>query len=120
MTRVLRSTTALSLGLKGGTLAALAMIAACAATEPEPPPPPPPPPKPPPALALNQGVSEAASIYVAFIREVGTIEAGFPDAESIQNAIRTGSAYEPAQLSRGMIAYGAVLALQSPEFVAGV
>ena len=120
MTRVLRSTTALSLCLKGGTLAALAMIAACAATEPEPPPPPPPPSPPPPALALNQGVSEAASIYVAFIREVGTIEAGFPDAESIQNAIRTGSAYEPAQLSRGMIAYGAVLALQSPEFVAGV
>ncbi len=121
MIRALRSTTALSIGLRGTTLAALAMIAACAAPEPEAPPaPPPPPPPPPPALALNAGVSEAASIYVAFIRQVGTIQAGFPDAESIQAAIRTGSAYEPAQLSRGMIAYGAILALQSPEFVAGV
>ncbi len=56
----------------------------------------------------------------AFIRDVGTIQAGFPDAESIQAAMRKGAAYDPATLSRGMIAYGSILALQSPEFVAGV
>lgn len=101
-------------------LAALAVLSACATPEPEPAPPPPPPPPPPPAVALNQEVAEAASIYVAFMREAASLEAGFTTAESIQEALRRGAAYEPAQLSRGLIAYGSILALQSPEFVAGV
>lgn len=106
-------------GLSLAAIAAAAVLASCATPEPEPVAPPPPPP-PPPAVSLNEGVAHAASIYVAFMREVGTIQAGFPDAESIQAAIRKGASYEPAQLSRGMIAYGSILALQSPEFVAGV
>jgi hypothetical protein len=98
-------------------LAGLVLVG-CATPEPEPAPPPPPPP--PPALSLNSGVAEAASIYVTFMRDVAQIEAGFTSAEAIQAAIRKGAAYEPAQLSRGMIAYGSILALQSPEFVQGV
>ncbi len=82
--------------------------------------PPPPPPPPPPPVTLNEGVAQAASIYVTFIKDVGTIRAGFPDAESIQLAMRKGAAYDPATLSRGMIAYASILALQSPEFVSGV
>lgn len=75
----------------------------------------------PPPVSLNQGVADAASIYVAFLREAQTIHpGGFPDAESIQAALRKGSAYDADQLSRGLIAYGAIIALQSPEFVAGV
>jgi hypothetical protein len=105
-------------GLSIAAVAATVLLASCATPEPEPVAAPPPPP--PPAVTLNEGVAEAASIYVNFIREVGSIQAGFPDAESIQAAIRRGAAYEPAQLSRGMIAYGSILALQSPEFVAGV
>ena len=74
-----------------------------------------------PPVSLNQGVAEAASIYVAFLREARTIQpGGFPDAESIQAALRKGSSYDAEQLSRGLIAYGAIIALQSPEFVAGV
>ncbi|GAA0647354.1 hypothetical protein GCM10009101_20730 [Brevundimonas lenta] len=70
---------------------------------------------------MNEGVAQAASIYVSFIREAGTIPpGGFPDAESIQAALRKGAAYQPDQISRGMIAYGSILALQSPEFVQGV
>jgi hypothetical protein len=107
-------------GLSVAALAAIAVLAACSTPEPAPAPVVAPPPPPPPPVTLNEGVAQAASIYVAFIREVGTIQAGFPDAESIQVAIRRGAAYEPAQLSRGMIAYGSILALQSPEFVAGV
>jgi len=95
----------------------MAVLAACATPEPEPEPAPPPPPPP---VTLNEGVAQAASIYLAFMREAATIEAGFPTAESIQAAIRKGASYEPAQLSRGLIAYGSILALQSPEFVAGV
>ena len=41
-------------------------------------------------------------------------------ADDLYEALRRGAAYEPTQLSRGMVAYGAVLALQSPEFVQGV
>jgi len=101
-------------------VAAAAVLAACAQPEPEAPPAPPPPPPPPPALALNSGIADAASIYVSFIREVGSIERSFSSPEGIEAAILKGAAYEPTQLSRGMIAYGAILALQSPEFVEGV
>lgn len=106
-------------GLALAAVAAAAVLAGCATDEPPAPPPPPPPP--PPAVSLNEGVAEAASIYVAFMREASALPAGgFTDAESIQAAIRRGAAYDPAQLSRGMIAYGSILALQSPEFVQGV
>ncbi|MBU1345647.1 MAG: hypothetical protein KKA16_01710 [Alphaproteobacteria bacterium] len=105
-------------GLAFVAMAAAAVLSACSKPEPvvivEAPPPPPPP------VTLNAGVAEAASIYVSFIRDVGSIEAGFQDAESIQAAMRKGAAYDPATLSRGMIAYASILALQSPEFVAGV
>lgn len=108
-------------GLSLAAAAAAAVLASCATPEPEPAPPPPPPaPAPLPAVSLNEGVAQAASIYVAFMREASTIEAGFTSAEAIQAAIRRGASYEPAQLSRGMIAYGSILALQSPEFVQGV
>ncbi len=105
-------------GLSVAAIAAAALLASCSTPEPEAPPPPPPPPLP--AVSLNESVAQAASVYVAFVREVGAIQAGFPDAESIQAAIRKGAASDAAQLSRGMIAYGSILALQSPEYVAGV
>jgi hypothetical protein len=105
-------------GLTAAALAAAALLASCSTPEPEAPPPPPPPP--PPAVALNDSVAQAASIYVTFMREARTLSAPFADAEAIQVALRKGAAYDAPQLSRGMIAYGAILALQSPEFVAGV
>jgi hypothetical protein len=105
-------------GLTAAALAAAAVLAACSTPEPEAPPPPPPPP--PPAVSLNDSVAQAASVYVTFMREARTLTAPFPDAEAIQVALRKGAAYDAPQLSRGMIAYGAILALQSPEFVAGV
>lgn len=109
---------------RGASFAAILSVAAvigCTTPEPPPPPPaPPPPPPPPPSLALNSGVTDSASVYLDYIRQLSQLTAGFADVPSIRSAISTGAAYEPAQLSRGMIAYGAVLALQSPEFVAGV
>lgn len=106
-------------GLTVAALAAATLIASCSTPEPEPtveaPPPPPPP------IALNQSVAEAASIYVAFVRDLNTIKAGgFQSAEEIQAELQKGAAYDAAQMSRGMIAYGAILALQSPEYVAGI
>ncbi len=103
-------------------LAVASLLASCSTPEPVAVVEAPPPPAiaPPPPVTLNAGVADAASIYVSFIRDVGTIRAGFPDAESIQQAMRKGAAYDPTQLSRGMIAYASILALQSPEFVMGV
>ena len=111
-------------GISLAAVAVAALLASCATPEPEPAPAPPAPVAPVypplPAVSLNEGVAQAASIYVAFMREAGTIQAGFTSAEAIQAAIRRGASYEPAQLSRGMIAYGSILALQSPEFVQGI
>lgn len=106
-------------GLAIAAMAAAALVASC--TTPEPEAPQAPPASPPPPIALNHSVAEAASVYVAFIRDLNTVKAGgFQSAEEIQAELRKGSAYDAAQMSRGMIAYGAILALQSPEYVAGV
>lgn len=106
---------------RGFTIAAIAvatLIASCSTPEA---PPPPPIVAPPPPVALSQSIAEAASVYVSFVRDLNTIKAGgFQSAEEIQAEIRKGAAYDAAQMSRGMIAYGSILALQSPEFVAGV
>ncbi len=74
----------------------------------------------PPPLALNESVAQSASIYVAFARDMATIEGGFESPEAVQAALARGSTYNPEQVSRGLIAYASILALQSPEFVAGV
>ncbi|HUG63380.1 MAG TPA: hypothetical protein VMP03_16155 [Methylomirabilota bacterium] len=74
----------------------------------------------PPPIALNRGVAEAAAVYPAFSRDLAALEGGFASPEQIQAALRRGSAYDPGQISRGLVAYASILALQSPEFVAGV
>ncbi|WP_372707954.1 hypothetical protein [Brevundimonas sp.] len=74
----------------------------------------------PPPISLNDGVAQSAAVYLAFSRDMAALRGGFADAESIQAALRRGSAYDPARISQGLIAYASILALQSPEFVAGV
>ncbi|MDI6625022.1 MAG: hypothetical protein QME55_09860 [Brevundimonas sp.] len=114
-------------GLSVATLAAAALLAGCASNNPAaeaeaeaarvaaeiaartPPP-----------IALNQGVAEAAAVYRAFSRDMAALEGGFTNPDQIQAALRRGAAYDPGQISRGLVAYASILALQSPEFVAGV
>jgi len=74
----------------------------------------------PPAISLNEGVAQDAAVYLAFARDLATLRGGFESPEAIQAALRKGSAYDPGQISRGMVAYASIIALQSPEFVAGV
>jgi hypothetical protein len=74
----------------------------------------------PPPIALNRGVAESAAVYRAFSRDMATLEGGFTHPDQIQAALRRGAAYDPVQISRGLVAYASILALQSPEFVAGV
>ena len=102
-------------------VSALALLAACAA--PAPPPPPvvveAPPPAPPP-VGLSPRVIELASAYRAYVAHATAISPAFTDGGQVARAVQTGAAYEPAQLLQGAVAYGAVAALQEPEFVAGV
>lgn len=73
-----------------------------------------------PPIALNASVAEAAAVYIAFNRDMAALEGGFTSAAQIQDALRRGSAYDPDQISRGLVAYASIIALQSPEFVNGL
>ena len=74
----------------------------------------------PPPIRLNESVAEAAAVYMAFSRDMAGLQGGFTDPTQIQAALRRGAAYDPGQISRGLVAYASILALQSPEFVSGV
>lgn len=74
----------------------------------------------PPRISLNQSVVDAAAVYMAFSRDMAALEGGFTHPDEIQAALRRGAGYDPEQISRGLVAYASILALQSPEFVSGV
>lgn len=97
-------------------LAAAALLAACAA---EPPPPPPAAPPPPPSVSLSPRVIEQAAAYRAYVKHASAISPAFTSGGDVAVSLKAGAAYEPQQLLRGAIAYGAVAALQDPAFVAG-
>jgi hypothetical protein len=98
-----------------GALAVAVTLASCAS---EPPPAPPPPPVP--SVGLAPQVIEMASAYRAYMNHVTAISPAFTGGGDVAQGVRTGAAYEPTQLLRGAIAYGAIVALQDPTFVAGV
>ena len=103
------------------TLVAVCLLAACA--EPKPavvPAPPPPAPPPVPSVSLSPRLIEQAAAYRYYMNRVMTITPNFQDGAAIARSIEVGAAYEPKQMLRGAIAYGAVAALQDPAFVAGV
>jgi hypothetical protein len=72
-----------------------------------------------PAMAMSSKLIDLAGIYRGYMDRANAISPGFTDAASVAQGLKTGSTYEPQQLMRGAIAYGAIAALQSPEFVAG-
>ncbi len=77
-----------------------------------------PPPAPP--IALSGSVLAAAGAYRAYMRKAATVSPGFKTGTDVEGALELAEASEPAQLSRGVVAYAALLALQDPAFVAGV
>jgi hypothetical protein len=101
--------------------AALAMVvAACSSAPPPAPPPPPAPVAVVPSVSLSPRVVELASAYRAYITRASGISPGFATGADVAESLKTGESYEPGALLRGAIAYGAVVALQDPAFVAGV
>ncbi len=101
------------------SFSALALtLVACATDAPPPPAPPPPPPPAPvaPPVALAPEVSEAAAVYIDYMASVRGIHPNFSDAANVQDQLRTGETYEPKQLARGAVAYGAIIAMQDQDF----
>jgi hypothetical protein len=74
----------------------------------------------PPPVSLSGRVVEAASEYHVYMQRAGRITPSFTTGPQIEASLNTGEGYEAQQLSRGVIAYGALVALQDPEFVASV
>ena len=111
------------LGLRTSAVALAALMAACSSA-----PPPAPAPAPPPApvavvipqVNLSPRVVEQAAAYRAYVVHASGISTSFANGGDVAQGLKTGEAYEPGALLRGAIAYGAVVALQDPAFVAGV
>lgn len=98
-----------------------AALSACSTDTPPPPAPAPAPaPPPPPGITLSSRVIEQASAWHSYMLRAASISPNFTDGPSIAQSLQVGEAYEPKQFLGGAVAYGAVVALQEPTFVAGV
>jgi hypothetical protein len=92
-------------------------LTACATDE-APPAPTPAPAGPP--VALSPVLSDAASVYVDYIAMVKNLDKNFPDEASVQDRLSETSSFEPNQLGRGIVAYGAIVAMQETSFRASL
>jgi hypothetical protein len=61
-----------------------------------------------------------ASAYRGYVTGAAAIAPSFSDGAGVAQSLRTSANYEPGQLVRGAIAYGAIVALQDRAFVDGV
>ncbi|HTK34751.1 MAG TPA: hypothetical protein VL358_05615 [Caulobacteraceae bacterium] len=105
------------------TLVTAAALASCASPPPPPPLPVavvPPAAPPPPPVGLPASVIQSAGAYRAYMRRAADISPAFADGAAVEQSLISGVSYEPHQFLRGAIAYGALMALQSPQFVASV
>jgi hypothetical protein len=73
-----------------------------------------------PGVSLARDVVAAASAFETYTRGAGTISAAFESGGGVADALAKGAAYQPQQLEAGMIAYGAIAALQEQAFIDGV
>jgi len=104
--------------------AAIALLVAACSSAPPPAPPAPPPPAPVavaiPPVSLSPRVIEQAAAYRAYVAHASSLSTSFANGAEVAQSLKTGESYEPEALLRGAIAYGAVVALQDPTYVAGV
>ena len=82
-----------------------------------------PPPEPeipvgPPVLASY--VIDTASAYATYMRSATGIASKFIDGPSVLSALKLGARSEQHQMQQGVVAYAAIIALQDPNFTAGV
>jgi hypothetical protein len=72
------------------------------------------------AFALPREVVRAATAFQDYMTRAARIDGGFSSGDAVERSLKAGAAYEPAQMEEGMIAYGAIVALQDDRFVDGV
>ncbi|QUD87256.1 hypothetical protein [Phenylobacterium montanum] len=108
--------------LSGAAVGALvAVLAGCATPPPPPAPPAPLPPAPAPAdLTLSPAIIQSAAAYQAFIARSTAIKPDFANGDDVEHRLQTGESFDPAIMTRGEIAFAAVVALQEPTFVAEI
>jgi hypothetical protein len=69
------------------------------------------------ARAAPGNLTAEASVFESYMRHARAIDDQFSGPAEVSQALQTGASNEPRQLESGMIAYGAVAALQEPHFV---
>ena len=72
------------------------------------------------AFALPREVVSAATAFQDYMSSAAHIDGGFASGDGVERSLKSAAAYQPAQLEEGMIAYGAIAALQDDRFVDGV
>ena len=63
---------------------------------------------------------EAAAAFDGYMQSAAALGVELKGGEDVAAALKTAAAYEPKQLEEGMIAYGAIAALQNARFVYAV
>jgi hypothetical protein len=71
-------------------------------------------------FALPREVVSAATAFQDYMSSAAHIDGGFASGDGVERSLKSAAAYQPAQLEEGMIAYGAIAALQDDRFVEGV
>jgi hypothetical protein len=72
------------------------------------------------AFAMPQEVVSAATVFQTYMSNAARITDGFSGGDGVERSLKAGASYQTAQLEEGMIAYGAIAALQDDRFVDGV
>ncbi len=72
------------------------------------------------SFAMPLEVVSAATAFQTYMAGAAHIGGGFSNGDGVSRGLKTAAAYQPAQLEEGMIAYGAIAALQDERFVDGV
>jgi hypothetical protein len=70
-----------------------------------------------PPIDLSTPALQAATAFRDYERKAAEISPKFTTGSGVEESLAIGSAYEPQELSRGAIAYAALVALQDPTFV---
>ena len=76
--------------------------------------------KAPPATEVSDRMETQAMAFESFMRNARAIDPAFSSATEVSRALQVGASHEPRQLEAGMVAYGAMAALQESSFVSGV
>ena len=69
---------------------------------------------------LSGAVLQAAAAYRAYVKRTAVMTGAFADGKAVETMLESAETSDPVALSRGVVAYAAVTALQEPSFVEGV